>query len=142
MQLEEVPDDVLYNHILSYFHIEEVFVFSGISKNIRMRMKNYLGQRNMKSLVISRCQERKKQKQQFFYNFIYKISGDILFSPISMARIFCYIDDKFHNRTFTTNILKWDKYLNNENKQIWTYDHRVFYKYCLEEIKYHYDRFL
>ena len=138
--MNRVPDAVFYGEILTYLHLEDVFQFSGVSKNIRTKIINeYIGGfKKANKLIRNRCKQRKQQKQKFFYNFLYSLPSNLIYSSYTMARIFCYIDDQFHNTDFTKRILQWDKFYPTKQEYL-TNEHKQFYKYCIEEIKYHYD---
>jgi hypothetical protein len=137
MYIQDLPDDV-YNEIFSYCHLEEIILFSGTSQINRGKIiSGYFKNIDLDKRIRRRCQERKKEKQLFFYNHIPKVPGQYLNNSIDMARIFCHIDDKFHKTTFTKRILRWNKQFKN-NKCEWTCHHKTFYKYCLDEIKHYY----
>lgn len=138
MYIEDIPRDVVYNHIFLYCHIEDLFLFSQTAKNSQKLVKDYFADKNVNKLIKQRFKERKKEKQLFFYHYILKIPDTYLLSSIDMARVFCYIDDQFHNTSFTINILKWKKCFKNCRHEEWTYNHSQFYKYCLDEIKHYY----
>lgn len=140
--MNRVPDAVLYEHIFTYLHIEEVFRFSGVSIDLHTKVINdYIGgKKKIDCLIRKRCKQRKKEKQQFFYNHIYNLPIELIYTSFAMTRVFCYIDDLFHNTTFTNDILQWNNfYLTSKRLEYLTDQHEKFYQYCVEEIQFHYN---
>jgi hypothetical protein len=137
MYIEDIPNDVC-NHIFSYCHIEELFLFSQVTKDSKIKVQEYYINQDVKKLIKQRFKDRKKQKQLFFYHYILKVPDKFLSCSIGMARVFCYIDDQFHNTSFTLDVLKWKESLKDLQHEEWTYNHSKFYKYCLDEIKHYY----
>lgn len=137
MYIEDIPKEVV-SYIFSYCQIEDLFRYFQTARKSKTIIQDYFAKKNVKKLIQQRCKDRKKEKQLFFYHYILKVPDRYLLSSIDMARVFCYIDDQFHNTSFTINILKWKKCLKNFQHEGWTYNHTKFYKYCLDEIKNYY----
>lgn len=138
MYIEDIPTDVR-NHIFSYCHIEDLFLFSQTAKNSQqIIVQDYFVNQDVTKLIKRRCKNRKKEKQLFFYHYILKVPDKLLSCSIGMARVFCYIDDEFHNTSFTLDVLKWTESLKDLQHEEWTYNHSKFYKYCLDEITNYY----
>lgn len=139
--MDKISVDTLCLEIIEYLDVPSVLNVAISSKNNYDVISKWMYKNNHgKKHIIQWCYDRKIDKQQFFNSCLSMISRRTL-AKYGFLRVFYFLEDKFHNTTFSKRVLKYNDDLKLDQYKIneWSFDHTSFYKKCLMEIHINYE---
>lgn len=140
--MNKISVDTLCLEIIGYLDVPSVLNLTISSKSNHDIISKFMYKNNNgKKHIIQWCYERKICKQQFFNSCLFMISRRTL-TKYGFLRVFYFLEDKFHNTTFSKRVLKYNNdHLKLDDHKIneWSFDHTSFYKKCLMEIHINYE---
>lgn len=139
--MNKISVDTLCLEIIGYLDVPSVLNLAISSKNNYQVIYNFMYKNSIGSKhIIQWCYDRKIYKQQFFNSSLSMISRRTLVK-YGFLRVFFFLEDKFHNTTFSKRVLKYSEDVQMDKCKLneWSFEHTSFYRKCLMEIHVNYE---
>lgn len=155
MSFVQLPKDVIHDRLISFLDVRSMFRVASTNKDYAYIVHEYI--QFHKSCIftyfMSWLSERKQAKIDFFRQHITRIPSNLL-HRYHFLKIFCFLDDCFHQTTFLKRVLKsnvhhedlflqkpfklCDSFINHRHSYScmdWKDTHDSFFNMCVEDIE-------